>query len=100
MVQPANRRLATEQYVTDAVDVVADELSDGLATKVNSSTYVAGLAGKQDAATLGADVAADATVRAAYTGQAKLSVTGALPAFGGTAFPSQPMPRLFARLAS
>lgn len=37
MVQPTNRRLATEQFVADAG-----------ASKVNSSTYVAGLATKQD----------------------------------------------------
>jgi lysophospholipase L1-like esterase len=53
--QSPSRRLATEQYV-----------SDGLAQKVNSSTYTAGLAAKQDAATLGADVVADPTARAAY----------------------------------
>jgi hypothetical protein len=49
---------------------------------------------------LGSAAASVVTATAPYTGQAKLSVTGALPAFGGTPFPSQPMPRLFARLAS
>lgn len=69
MPQSPSRRLATEQYVTD-----------GLATKVNSSTYTTGLAGKQDAATLGADVAADPTVRAAYARPTSTDGTNSLPA--------------------
>jgi hypothetical protein len=68
MTQPSNRRLATEAYVDalTAADVGAQpagdyatstDLSTGLAGKVNSSTYTAGLAAKQDTATLPADVA-------------------------------------------
>jgi hypothetical protein len=51
---------------TDVGAASPTDLSTGLATKVNTSTYTAGLAGKQDTATLGATVAADATVRAAF----------------------------------
>jgi hypothetical protein len=51
---------------TDVGAASPTDLSTGLATKVNTSTYTAGLAAKQDAATLGAAVAADATVRAAF----------------------------------
>lgn len=58
MAQPANRRLATEAKL-------AADLSTGLATKVNSSTYTAGLAGKQDAATLDAATATNVTSGAA-----------------------------------
>lgn len=46
MTQPANRRLATEAHVATVA-----------ATKVNSGTYTAGLATKQDTATLDAAVA-------------------------------------------
>lgn len=70
MVQPSNRRLATEQFVTDAG-----------ASKVNSSTYTAGLAGKQDVATLGATVAADATVRATFGTRSALPWPSGLVAF-------------------
>lgn len=59
MTQPTSRRLATEAHV-------ASELADGLATKVNSSTYTAGLAAKQDVAGLGATVVGDPTVKAAF----------------------------------
>jgi hypothetical protein len=55
-------------YATNAA------LSTGLAGKVNSSTYTAGLAGKQDKATLGADVAADATVRAAFVSPSAIAL--------------------------
>jgi hypothetical protein len=61
--------------------------STGLASKVDTSTYTTGLAAKQDKATLGADVAADATVKAAAVGAvavADIAFTGALNFAGAT----------------
>jgi hypothetical protein len=79
-LQPAGD-YATHGDVSTATAAVTVATAASLATKVNSSTYTAGLAGKQDVATLdaataavvaaggsatAAAVAADATVRAAF----------------------------------
>lgn len=54
-----------------AADVGADAAGAATAAQAAATLYAStGLAGKQDKATLGADVAADATVRAAYASKA------------------------------